>query len=199
MYDARRQCKAGAYRLPRWTLVLLVCGHLAGCGSNWEVVRSADPNPFVNQPDYAVAPMAFIDLRVDDKPEQEFVASLTAEQVPKWEEDKRAINELFATMLKETAKGYGINVENSSAPFGLQPKVSSIDTGYYRIPAWSANTVIRMSLTIANRQGTVLDEIRLEDSAAFDIFNPSSGGRLRSVAKKLGVYAAEYLESRVHP
>ncbi len=174
---------------------------LGGCASHLEVLRQATPNPFEKAAAFSVLPIRMSSLTVDGMPEAEFKNSKRAEAVASWDTDKKSVNDMFLKTLVETAKRSGIEVSesSSSAPFTIEPRIDAIETGYYRIPAWNAVTRITVNMKILDKNGNVLDEVLVKDSAAFDVFSPDTGGRMRAVARVIGEQAAVYLDSRVNP
>ena len=56
-----------------------------------------------------------------------------------------------------------------------------------------------MNVVFADAQGNAQEEINLQDRMPMDImFAPDSGGRLRTISKKLGERLAEYVKTRTH-
>ena len=161
-------------------------------------MKQATPSPFAGQKSFSVRPIQYVDLVVDGRPEPKHRSRLDPESVRAWEEDLKAIKTLFVGTLIAKAAGYGISVttEEGSAPFAIQPTVSRIETGYYRIPAFNAVTVIELTFQILGSDGTVLDEVFVINKFPWDITNPSTGGRLRKVAEFHGISVASYLSSR---
>ena len=148
---------------------------LAGCVSHVTVLRQADPNPMTKAAAFSVQPIRMDPLIVDGKSEAEYRSSKAPDAVASWDADKKSVNDEFLKSLMETAQDYAIEVTESSAsaPFTIVPTIHAIDTGYYRIPAWNAVTKISVNLKIMDKQGAVLDEFAVENSAPFDaLFAP---------------------------
>ncbi|MCA8956535.1 MAG: hypothetical protein KDC87_10710 [Planctomycetes bacterium] len=79
----------------------------------------------------------------------------------------------------------------------LRAKITRLDTGYYRIPAFNAVSRVPVDVTITDASGEVLDQVAFVRGVRFDVFNPSTGGRLRSAANQVGADIAAYLAARV--
>ena len=178
---------------------------VAGCVSiePYNVVKSAEANPFAGQKQFVLEPIRFVDLFVDGRRESDFLAARKGDASKKsWESDKEGINERFHASLAQRAEKSGISILNAAgaAPFTIRPTVSRIETGYYRIPAYTAITRIMMKVELIDAKGVVQDEIYVEHGVAFDaIANPSTGGRMRTAAKAIGNKAGLYLRKRVAP
>lgn len=177
------------------SLAILLFLPFTSCGTPWTVLKAADPNPFVDQKEFKLLPLEYVDLRVDGKTEAEHVAALKADGTS-WAADKAAIQANFRSAIAARAASKSLSLGDAGA-YVLKPTVKTIETGYYRIPAWNAVSRIQLHLQIVDSGGQVLDEIRIEPSIPWDIFNPATGGRLRSAAVRMGTWAADYLVKRV--
>jgi hypothetical protein len=185
--------KSGLSRWAGWTVLFMSC---TAC-SSWTVITQADPNPLPGVKAFQLQSLEFVNLKVDNKPEAEFLAKKTADQKKSWEADKAAIQRLFRQSLRERTGDAGISLGGTTAPFTLRAAISSIETGYYRMPAFMAISRVNVHVQILDASGGVVDEILLEHGVPFDVVtNPSSGGRLRMGAKWAGIYAADYLKDR---
>ena len=179
--------------------VALALSMVAGCQSPWDVIQSADPNPLRNEKQFGLRPVEMKGLMVDDRTEENFKATKSPEQIRNWEGDKTAINELFARGLTEEAGKAGIVVSpesTNSTNFTIEPTVILVDNGYYRIPAWSAISRIKMRVIIAGPDGKAVDEIVIQGSEEFEIITAASGTRLRNIAERLGRKCGKYLQKR---
>lgn len=189
-----------ANQLPatRW-LFLALCLLFSSCtAAQTAVIRSAEPNPFVGAEGFAFEDVAYIDLQVDGRTEQEYLSELDAEEQVDWSEDKQRIQSVIEESAAE--EGEGVLHFFDSAPFRIRPIIRKIESGYYRIPAWSAVTKVFVTFEITDAEGQVADVIQCNDSVAFEVFaNPTVSGRLESAARAIGDLLAEYLESRVYP
>lgn len=185
--------KSGLLRWAGWTVLFMSC---TAC-SSWTVITQADPNPLPGVKAFQLQSLEFVNLKVDNKPEAEFLAKKTADQKKSWEADKTAIQRLFRQSLRERTGDAGISLGGTTAPFTLRATISSIETGYYRMPAFMAISRVNVHVQILDASGGVVDEILLEHGVPFDVVTyPSSGGRLRVGAKWAGIYAADYLKDR---
>ena len=180
-----------------------------GCTSaSFEVMRTVDPSPYSKTSAFSIKPIRYVDLKVDDKPEAEFVAGQD-EKADKWELIKANIQERFSTKLAaELAVGGVAGVAGATVgvaeaastvwgPFSIEPSIDQIETGYYRIPAWNALARIYMTLRIVGAGGQVVDEIRLMDRKGFDaMFASTANIRLTNVADALAAAVAEHIIAR---
>lgn len=172
------------------------------CSSPVQVTRQASPNPFDATASFAIQPIEFVDLTIDDKPEADYyAASDDAEKEANWREIKANVWNEFATSLIGELRGDSVKVAvagEGEAQFAIASTVSRVDSGYYRIPAWNAVTRIYMTVQIRDASGQVLDEIKTHDSASYDLIaNPTINGRMKTVARALGDAVAGYLAERV--
>ena len=179
---------------------LLLFFSLGGCSPPWTVVVQAVPNPMLGKGSFTVQPIDFTGLRVGEKTEASWLAEKDEEQRSSWLEDKKGMNDEFASNLINEAKDEGIQVSPPSqqAPFIVQPKVEWLEPGFYAYVA-KRPSQMRMTVRISDANNNLVDEITLSHSTAAAMTNPSSGGRLRDDAEALGKYVARYLKSRVAP
>jgi hypothetical protein len=180
---------------PLIVLLALIC---ASCGATTRVLRQRDPNPYTKDTRFAVNPVKMTELTVDGIPESEFLSS-KQEETAKWEAHKQEVSDVFRRTLLDSATEAGIQVTlDGPAQFTIQPSVTEIDTGYYRIPAFLAKARIPITLAIVDASGEVCDEIVVEDTKAFDVVVcPSTRQRLVLIAEALGRTTTDYLLERI--
>ncbi|HZN40523.1 MAG TPA: hypothetical protein VFD82_17090 [Planctomycetota bacterium] len=184
-----------------------------GCTSaSFEVIRSVDPSPYSKASAFAIQPIRYVDLKVDDKPEADFIASRkSGEEADKWGVIKANIQDRFSKKLSAElaiagvagAAGATVGVAEAAAgagsAFSIEPSIETIETGYYRIPAWNAVARIYMTLRIVGPGGQVVDEIRLMDRKGFDAIAASTANiRLTNVADALAAAVAEHIVERAN-
>jgi hypothetical protein len=174
----------------------IIASLVAGCAST--PVESG-PSNIRGVKEFTLEPVKYENLAVDDLKEEAYKAKKDQNHLREWEDDKEAIKSRFATSLTETAVPAGLTISDSSSGqhYRIRPVVTKIDTGYYRIPAWSAVTRIYMHITILDPAGKTVDETDAQGSKTFDaMLAPDAGGRLRSSATELGEKYGRYLEKR---
>lgn len=174
---------------------------LVGCGPPWIVVRQANPSPMLGKNEFVVEPITYPGLMIGDKPEAVYLGEKQAESRQSFENDKNETAKNLIEQLMATAGAKGLKVAMSTGapgPFNLRPAITFVEpgsfNGFVNIP-----TVVRMSLQILDGQGQVIDEVLFKSEQPASIYNPSSGGRMHSAGKDLGVQVANYLTTRVTP
>jgi hypothetical protein len=174
----------------------------AGCAPAWQVVRQAQPDPFINQRRFAVLPIDFTGLTIGEKSEAQYLAEKEPDTRASFQGDKVGMNEEFAKALIATARDEGIEVVMATgpadAPFLVRPSVSWIEPGFY-VGVASAPSRVAMMVRITTPDGRILDEVAMAHGTQSGLFNPSTGQRLRSDGAGLGRIVAQYLKSRVAP
>jgi hypothetical protein len=172
---------------------------LGGCKSP-EVNQSGGPNPLLHQKHFGLGPMEMKDLMVDDQTEKDFEATENPDQIKNWEGDKLAIQQLFARRLMEDAAKYGISISETTpnALYTLEAALIAVDHGHYTVPAWKAVTRMKLKVRIVGPDGTIAHELILQSSEQFHaVLAPTSGIRLRKIARDLGAKCAKTLAKRV--
>ena len=185
------------HRSAQWAAgaILLLCFG-AACATPYSVVKSAEPNPFSGVRSFAVLPLEFVALQVDDMSEEAFLARKEDER-EKWETIKDNIRASYDAGLKQKLQSAGIQVD-ANAAYTIRSFTSKIDTGYYRIPAWNAVSRPNIQIEIKDASGQVLDELFLDHGVAFDaLIAPTVNVRLRRAAASSGAGAGAYLKKRV--
>ena len=186
-------------------LVFIALGSLlSGCGANINVLRQAEPNPFIGQKSYAVMPLETKGLLVGEKSEEQYLAEKDDGQKASFQGDKDAMGQRFEAELVQRARNLGLTlVPGDKAPFVLRPRVVFVEPGFYAVLA-SAPSQATIRVAITTPDGKVLDEIELSHqtdsrngiSVGGISTNPSSGGRLREDAAAIGGTLADYLAER---
>jgi hypothetical protein len=169
---------------------------ISGCSTT---PAESGPSNLRGIKEFTLEPVKIETISVDDLKEQDFKVKKDQNQLRQWEEDKDAIKSRFATSLKETAAHAGLTISESAGGqhYTIQPVVTKIDTGYYRIPAWNAVTRVYMHIAVLDPAGKTVDETEAQGSKSFDAIGaPDSGGRLRSSASEAGEKYGNYLEKR---
>ena len=166
----------------------------AACAPPWTVVRQANPNPFQTQRSFAVEAIRFDTLQVGGKTEAEYLAGKDPKQLESWAGDKAEMSNLFASELAANATGLTIAPPGPTSAI-VRPSCSFVEPGNYNSFV-NISTEVRLVLQILDASGQVQDEIETHTSVPASIFNPASGGRMRTAAKSLGKNIATYLAVR---
>jgi hypothetical protein len=192
--------------------VVLFALALIGCGPPWVVVMQTTPNSLVNAPRFSVLPIDFTGLEiggeslftddVDSVPESVFLSEKSPETQQSFAADKAAINENFTKLLMSRVQAAGVEVVlgmgPADAPFQIRPSIKWLRPGVFAV-VYRSHSEVRMTLRITTPDGRVLDEITMKSRTPTSLANASSGDRLRTDAGWLGLNAANYVRSRVHP
>lgn len=192
-------------RTPRFAWALLIpilAALLAGCGPPWQILRQANPDPFIRQTKFAVLPINFTGLRVGEKTEADYLAEKDAEARNNWVGDKLGLNEEFTSNLISTAREHGLTVVPATgpgdAPFVIRPSVAWLEPGYY-IGIAAGSSKVKMTVQITAPDGAVLDELIIQHGTGGSVQNAAVGTRLREDGENIGQILAEYLKTRVFP
>ncbi len=184
------------------TIAVGALGLVAGCGPSWQILRQANPDPFLGQTRFSVLPVNFTGLRVGEKTEADYLAEKDAEARNNWAGDKLGLNEEFTSNLISKAHEHGLSVVPatgpSDAPFVIRPSVAWLEPGYY-IGISAGSSKVKMTVQITAADGAVLDEIIVEHGTGGSIQNAAVGTRLREDGENIGHIVADYLASRVAP
>ncbi len=175
----------------------------AGCAPPWQVVRQAAPNPFLGHNAFVVEPIRFERLMVGNKPEGVWQSEKKPEQQASWAGDKVGMTEEFHRRIVEAGQGLQIAVAPAPQPPGafiVRAFCPFIEPGFFTGTAIRRDTIVDLAIQILDPSGqTVLDEFNTRAYVEANLFNPSTGGRMRSATKHLGAVAARYLKARVYP
>jgi hypothetical protein len=171
---------------------------LAGCAPQYHVVRMAQPNPLLRQRNFIVEPVHFEHVLVGAKTEDAYLAGKKSDAITSWQGDKVEMNNLFLQSLIGHATGLQVGPaqqQPGAGTFIIRPICTFIEVGTYN---GFVNVDSRVDLTVQvlDANGTVLDEIAARATVPSSIYNPASGGRLRSASKQLGGNIAGYLHTR---
>ncbi|MFI5302216.1 MAG: hypothetical protein ACHREM_29345 [Polyangiales bacterium] len=171
----------------------------AGCGHPWIVVKAAAPSPLVGVKTFAVEAVHFEGMTVGAKSEAEYVAGKTPEQAASWQADKATMNDAYFSRISEKADGF--TVAPAPAPdagtFIVRAFITHWEPGYY-VGVSGQNSDADMTVQLVGPAG-VVDEISLHVEVSAGLFNPSTGGRIRSAAEHFGAITSKYIASRVSP
>ncbi len=182
-------------------LSLLSVPLLVGCAPPWQVVRMAEPNPFLGKTAYVTEALHFEQLSVGGKPDAIYTQGKTPEQQASWAADKAGMNDDFDKSLVEHSEGLTVAAAPAPPPpgaFVVRPAVTFVEPGAVIGPyGGRIKTEVDLAVQLLDPSGaTVLDEFTTRVWVDATIFNPSTGGRVRSASKHLGDIVARYLRNR---
>lgn len=178
-------------------LVALSLGSLAGvgCGPHWVVVRQAAPNPLHGQSQFVIEAVTYPNLLVGDKPEAVWLSEKKESERQSFEADKAETAKNLIEQLIARAGSRGIQVipwTGAPGAFNLRPAITFFEPGNYNGFVNTATTV-QVTLQVLSAQGQIIDEVIFRSDVPATIYNPSSGGRMHTAGKDLGVQLANYL------
>lgn len=184
---------------------LLVLGALSmgalagvGCGPHWVVVHQAAPNPLRGQRQFVIEAVTYPNLLVGDKPEAVWLADKKEDSRQSFESDKAETAKNLIEQLIARAGSRGLQVipwNGAPGAFNLRPAITFFEPGNYNGFINTATTV-QLSLRVLSDQGQIIDEVVFRADVPASIYNPSSGGRMHTAGKDLGVQLADYLIAR---
>jgi hypothetical protein len=151
----------------------------------------------MGQRNFVVEPIHYENALINHQSEREFLADKSAKQIASWQADKSDADGVFFQHL--AANSAGLNVVLAAQPpgpgtFVLRPICTSIETG--ALTAVNAPTEMRLTVQVLDSRGELIDEIASAIAVAAQIWNPSSGGRLRQAGAFHGTQIANYLHLR---
>jgi len=169
-----------------------------GCGPPGLVIKQGTPNPFVGKNEFVVDPVAYPNLQVGDKTEAAYLSDKKPEQQQGFEADKTETAKNLIEMLTAEAGRRGIKIVPASGTpgmFNIRPAVTFFEPGNFN-GFVNIATVLKATMQIVDAQGQVIDEVQFQTSVGASLTNPSSGGRMHTAGKQLGVDMARYLQFR---
>lgn len=181
---------------PILTLSSILIGAAAsvGCGRPYHMEVQAVPSPFVRPGCHAVLePLHSEQLMVGAKPEAVYVSEKKAESGESYMNDKAA----SAMEFQQRLMGAFPNVfAPGGAPdntFTIRPTWTHWEPGSVVAFGGARPSVADLIVEVVSPQGQVLDKFDLETAVGASIYNPSSGGRMRSALKRAGNVVAAYM------
>jgi hypothetical protein len=170
-----------------------------GCGGGpqWIVHSQANPDPFLNQHNFAVVPTDYTGYMVGGKSEADYLSDKKPDQQASYQADKQGIDEMLVNALAGKSAGAGIQISRATgpeaAPFQIHPVVQWLEPGYY-VGISAAPAELRVLVRFTSPDGKVLDEIEVHKKAK----GLATGQRLRMAAEQVGNATAAYLATRVN-
>jgi hypothetical protein len=168
---------------------------IAGCSPSWIVIKQTDPNPFKNVPSFGVMPLDFDGLRVGEQSEKDYLGTLDETRRENWSKGKEAMAASFFEQLKRRVVGFLVTTDVNGEKYRVMSRITYIDPGSQAEEAVQS-TVVQMDATIINKEGEVLDEIKLKAKVSSALSAASVKGRLQDAATQLGDELASYLMDR---
>ena len=166
---------------------------LTGCSNPVKVIRQAEPNPFDKSTEFVVTPTSFVNLKVNEGQEADYIKSQGQEFEKTWNAEKAFMSREFMSSVRENAVGVRVFAADPRPNMILlRANIFSIEVGD---TTGKASKVV-MTLIIA-RGNSTLDEVRIESSTKPEGDNATLTRRLRTDARKLGLLAAQYLKKRL--
>jgi hypothetical protein len=183
-------------------LLLLAClvtvpAVTTGCRDRYVVRHAASPNPLKQVRRFALEPLAF-DVRVDGKPEVDWLAKAPEDKRAHWPAGKTAMIAAFQRGLASDAQSSGITIEQTPAKEGtnrIRATVRHVETGLFAGPT-SSDTMVEIDVEILSPDGKVIDAITSRASVPATALNLELEDRLRDAAKDVGENVARYLKER---
>ncbi len=167
-----------------------------GCQS-WVVIKQANPNPMVGKTAFAIESLHFEAVSIGGKTETAYLADKEDKTKQSWETDKTEAMRIFGERVRADVKG--VTFTDAATP-GAQFLVRALVT-YWEPGAFTGvinlPSEMRISLTVSDDKGAILDEVAFKRQIGASLSSPSSGDRMRSAAESLGADVARYLNTRV--
>ena len=168
-----------------------------GCGPRWQVVRQASPNPLAGASKFALEPVHYESIVIGGKSDADYSAGKDEKERASWMEDKRGTDVAFTSELQ--ARGEGLMFSGmppaDQQTFIVRTSVVFWEPGYYAAVA-ARDSEMRINVQIIGPAG-VIDEFNVYSRIVATLYNPSTGGRMRSAGKDIGAVVASYLKKRV--
>jgi hypothetical protein len=184
----------------QFTLLAVLVMSLAfvgGCFRNYTVIRQAMPNPFFGMHSFSVEPVHFEALQVGRMTEAEWLSRKTPEQQQSYMNDRQAMIQRYVERM--TARNPGLEIIAGPPPsaqtFVVRPILEFIEPGFY-VGVMKMDTEARMRVQLLNQAGQVLDEFVTYTRVEANLFNPATGGRLRTAADRMSDATTQYLRDR---
>ncbi len=167
------------------------------CGPPWQVIRQSVPNPLLGQRSFVIEGVHFESVIVGRKSEPEYLSGKDPQQIASWMSDKSALAGDYFAQLVAGAAGLQVTGPGPGAQgFLVRTIATRMEPGVFAVFV-NIPTEVALTVQILDPNAQVIDEFVTQASEPATLSNPSSGGRLRVVAARLGGYVARYLSTRV--
>lgn len=182
--------------LKRPILAVAVCSALAsiGCGPPYHMEAVAMPSPFVRPDCRAMLEPIHTDrLMVGGKPEAMHVAEKKESSADSYENDKGVADGIFHQRI---AAEHGSLFIPGGAPentFTIRAEWVHWEPGFIM---GHNPSVANLVVDVLSPNGQLLDRFDFETVVGASLFNPSSGGRMKSAFDKAGKIVSDYISDR---
>jgi hypothetical protein len=170
---------------------LVLAVFLVGCGPRYHMEVQAAPNPFVRPGCRAVVePVHSENLLVGSMPEAAYVAQKKAESGDSYMTDKAESDGEFHQRFGEEHP----MLVSPGAPdntFIIRTTWTHWEPGF--VGFVSRPAIADFLVDVLTPQGQLLDRFDFETRVQSSLYNPSSGGRMRSALKQAGAIVASYV------
>ena len=171
-------------------IALFVCG----CGRPYNMEAQAAPNPFT-RPGCRVMlePIHTDRLLVGSMPEPMYLAQKRDSSADSYMVDKQESEGLFRQRIADdhpTLFAPGNSPDNT---FIIRPMWTHWEPG--TVVGWGPHpSVADFLVEVLTSSGQMLDRFDFQTAVSASIYNPSSGGRMRSALKKAGAVVSRYID-----
>jgi hypothetical protein len=167
-----------------------------GCQS-WVVVKQANPNPMVGKTAFALESLHFEAVSIGGKTETAYLSDKEEKTKQSWEADKTDSTRIFGERVRAGVKSVTFtDAATPGAQFLVRALVTYWEPGSFAVVV-NIPSEMRISLTVSDDKGAILDEVAFKRQIGASMTSPSSGDRMRSAAQVLGDDVARYLNTRV--
>jgi len=170
---------------------LTLGGACLGCGPRWKVIQqSGPPSALFGVKSYAVG-ASYDGLSVGGGSEAAHLADKDAESRAQWEADKRGMQDELLAGLRLEARDYSFEEGAEGAEGELEVEWVFVEPGMF---SYVLNLPTHVTARLAFKVGgEVVDRIEIRQSENATAFNASSGGRMRSCARRIGVIGGKFV------
>jgi hypothetical protein len=165
---------------------------LVGCGRPYHMEVQAVPSPFTRPGCRAIVePVHSEGLMVGAMPEAAYLAEKKAESGESYLIDKTESDQLFHQAIMDN---FGTLVAPGGPPdntFVIRPRWTHWEPGFVGFVSRPARADFLVEVVAPT--GQVLDRFDFETVVGSSLYNPSSGGRMRSALKRAGNVVSAYI------
>lgn len=165
----------------------------SGCERPVSIILQANPNPFPGHRGFALVPVAFDGLHVNDVPAGVWMAGRSQQQQGSFNTDLGAVGARFAeSVIEHCGAARGIEIAQpgmARGGFVIRPTLARVDTG------GDANADNRLIVRIYDVRGAQMEVVIFHSMGACP-YNYALGTRMRCAAASFGSQLCDYLSSR---
>jgi hypothetical protein len=176
-----------------FALTFVAAAGSVACGRPYHMEAQAAPSPFVRPGCRAVLePIHTEQMLVGSMPESAYLARKQDKSAESYMVDKQESAGLFQQTIVDR---YG-TLFVAGAPdntFIIRPTWTHWEPGSVVAFGSSRPSTADFMVDVLTPQGQLLDRFDFETAVSASIYNPSSGGRMRSALKKAGKIVADYI------